>query len=91
MKDLPPEVLGVLLAVFMAFLRLVYDGKETRPIRILLEMAICGGLGLAASSGISAMGWSPDWAIAAGCAIGYLGPLTIRAMALRAISARIGK
>lgn len=88
---IPPELLGVILAAVMSFLRLAYDGSETKPTRIMLEMAICGGLGLAASYAVRAMGWSLDWCIVVSCCIGYLGPLTVRVLVLRGIEARVGK
>jgi lambda family phage holin len=87
----PPELAGLVIALIMSFLRVMYDGRETKPTRIMLEMAISGGLGLAASYAIRAMGWHLDWCIVASCVIAYLGPLTVRAIALRAIEARVGK
>ena len=84
-NEVAPEVAGVLMAVLMAVLRIVYDHKETRPLRILIEALLCGALSLTASSGIKAFGMGIDWAIFAGGCIGYFGPLTVRAIALRAI------
>jgi len=89
LTKLPPEAAGVLMAMFIAALRVVYDREETKPMRILLESGICGGLSLTASSGILAMGLDMNWAIFAGGAIGYFGSATVRQVALKVLNARI--
>lgn len=91
LKELPPEAAGALMAMFIAALRVIYDREETKPMRILLESGICGGLSLTASSGILAMGLDMNWAIFAGGAIGYFGSATVRAFAIRMLNRRIDK
>ena len=66
------------MATIIAALRVLYDGKETRKIRIALESLICGCLSLAASSLIEWLGWPSSMAVALGGAIGFLGVTTIR-------------
>lgn len=89
LAKLPPEAAGVLMAMFIAALRVVFDREETKPMRILLESGICGGLSLTASSGILAMGLDMNWAIFAGGAIGYFGSATVRQLAIKAINGKI--
>lgn len=88
LNKLPPEAAGVLMAMFIAALRVVYDRDETKPVRIVLESVICGALSLTASSAILAMGLDMNWAIFAGGAIGYFGSATVRQIALKAIDQR---
>lgn len=90
-SKLPPEIAGALMAMAIAIIRVIYDGKEDKPMRIVLESLICGGLSLTASSGIVAMGLDMNWAIFAGGSIGYFGSATVRALAIKAINARAGK
>lgn len=90
-NKLPPGIAGVFLAMFVAVLRVLYDKKETRPMRILLESAVCGGLSLTATYGILAMGLDSNWAIFTGGVIGYLGAETVRGFALTFIRRNIKK
>lgn len=85
LSKIPPEWAGVALAMVISFLRIAYDGRETSPIRICLESMICGALSLTAYYGIKALGADLDWAIFAGGTIGYLGPASVRALAVRFI------
>lgn len=73
-----PTWQGAIMASIIATLRILYDGKETRWTRILLESLICGCLSLAASSGIEWLGWPSSMAVALGGAIGFLGVTAIR-------------
>jgi lambda family phage holin len=87
----PPEIAGVIMAVAIAILRVIYDRNETRLLRVVLEAGICGGLSLTASYGISAAGLSPNWSIFAGGVIGYLGSNTVRQIAVRALERKADK
>ena len=84
-----PEAAGVLMAMFIAALRVIYDREENKPLRILLESGICGGLSLTASSGILAMGLDMNWAIFVGGTIGYFGSATVRQIALKILNTKI--
>ena len=86
---IPPEAMGVIMSMLLSALRLVYDRKGTRPIRIILEAALCGCLSLVASSAVLALGMNPQWSIVAGGSIGYLGPATIRTIAVRMINKKL--
>lgn len=91
LNNLPTEIVGAIMAVFISILRVVYDQNETRPLRILLEAGICGALSLTVSSGILALDLNINWAIFAGGSIGYIGSSTIRALSLRIIEKYVNK
>lgn len=91
LNKLPPEIVGVLMAMFIATLRVIYDKEETRPVRIMLEALICGALSLTASSAIVALELNINWAVFAGGVIGYVGSATVRAIALKLIHRKINK
>ncbi|WP_263139414.1 phage holin, lambda family [Pseudomonas sp. RIT-PI-AD] len=69
---------GAIMASVVAVLRVLYDGKERRWTRILLEALICGALSRSASSLIEYMSWPASVAVAMGGAIGFLGVSSIR-------------
>ena len=85
LNNLPPEIGGFLMAIVMSFLRILYDGQDTKPLRIVVESLICGALSLTASSAIVALDLNINWAMFCGGIIGYLGSATIRTIALRVI------
>lgn len=91
LNDLPPEIAGMIMAMFMAVIRVIYDDQETKALRIFLESLLCGGLSLTASYGITALGLNINWAIFAGGVIGYLGSATVRSAAFRFITKKIDK
>lgn len=91
LNRLSPEIAGILMAMFIAVLRVIYDRQETKPMRIVLEACICGALSLTASSAILALGLNQNWAIFAGGAIGYFGSATIRTLAMKIIKSRLRK
>lgn len=80
---------GVIMAVIISFLRVLYDAKETSKVRILLESLICGALSLSASSVIEWMSWPPSLSVAAGGAIGFLGVTVIRSFILKFIGRKV--
>jgi len=88
-SQLPPEFVGAILAMLLSLLRVVYDEQETKPIRVLVETLICGGLSLTASSAIIAMNLDSNWAMFVGGSIGFLGVTTVRALALKLINKKI--
>ncbi len=90
MNRVPPEFAGVLMAVVISILRVLYDQQDTRPVRIFLEAGICGALSLTAWHGIYAMGLDHNWAIFSGGVIGYFGSTTVRSLALKVIKKKSG-
>ena len=92
-RDMPSDyfsmLIGVTMSVCIAVLRVVYDKKETKPTRIVLEGLICGGLTLTAFYAIRALGWNLDWAIVAGGLIGHCGSVWVKMQAQKLIARRI--
>lgn len=76
------------MAAVIALLRIVYDRKERKPIRILLEALICGALSLSATSMIDVFGWPPTVSVMIGGTIGFIGVEQMREFALRWIGNR---
>ena len=74
---------GAIMAFLIAYLRVMYDGKETHQVRVILEALICGSLSLCATSVIGWLQLPSDLAIAAGGAIGFMGVNTLRDYMLR--------
>ena len=91
LNQLPNEIIGALMAMFMAILRVVYGKEETKPTRVVLEGLICGLLSLTASSAITAMGLNVNWSVFVGGVIGYLGSATVRSMAISFFKKKIDK
>ena len=91
LNKLPPEIAGVLMSMFIAFLRVIYDREETKPMRVMLESLICGALSLTASYGILALQLNLNWAIFAGGVIGYIGSASVRTLAVRLINYKLSK
>jgi lambda family phage holin len=74
---------GAAMATLISYLRVMYDGKETHQLRVLLEALICGCLSLCATSVISWLQLPADLAIAAGGAVGFMGVNTMRDLLLK--------
>ena len=91
MNGLSPATAGFLMAVFIAFLRVVYDQEDTRLMRVMLESVICGALALTINSGVMAMGFGPNWAIFIGGTVGYIGSVKVRSIAMKIISRKMDK
>lgn len=84
---LPGTIKSAILATAVAFLRVMYDGKEPRMTRRLLESVLCGAIALCVASLLSAAGISADYSTFAGGSIGLLGADQVRAWA-RQIAAK---
>lgn len=80
---------GLIMAVVISFLRVLYEARETKPWRIILESLICGCLSLVASIIIEWMEWPPSASIVAGGAIGFLGVTVMRELLLRVINRKV--
>lgn len=89
LNQLPSDILGGIMAMLIAVLRVIYDKEETRPTRIFLESLLCGALSLVFSSAISAMELDKDWAIFVGGMIGFFGTVTVRSLAIKFVSSKI--
>ncbi len=91
LNSLNPAAAGILMALFVSLLRIVYDDRDTKPIRIMLESTICGALSLTINSGVMAMGFGAHWSVFIGGTVGYIGSTKIRAIALSMLSNHINK
>jgi lambda family phage holin len=80
---------GAIMAATISLLRVLYDAKETKVWRVILESLICGGLSLSASSIIKWMDWPEGLSVAAGGMIGFLGVTAIREFALKFIGKKV--
>lgn len=80
---LPGTIKSAILATVVAFLRVMYDGKEPRMTRRLLESILCGAIALCVASLLAASGISSDYSTFAGGAIGLLGADQVRDWARR--------
>lgn len=89
MDKIPGAIPAIFSSMIIAFLRIVYDRDETKWIRILLEMCLCGALTYIAWAGVMALGLNLNWAVVVGGLIGYLGPVTVRAIALKYINSKL--
>ena len=88
-EKIPTEVQMFLMAAFVAFLRVVYDKKETKPVRVLLETMLCGFLGVGVGSAVLALGLDVRWTIFSSCIIGFLGTMLVREIAIKFIKSKI--
>jgi lambda family phage holin len=88
-KDIPPSIAGMVMAVFIAAIRVIYDQEETSLTRIILESLLCGALALTAGSAIDALGYDKNWTLFAGGVIGFMGSQSIRAFAKVYLTKRI--
>lgn len=80
-----PWIGGVVMAVMISILRIVYDQQETRMSRIVLESLICGALTVTVGSLLEALGYGQDWYLFCGGAIGFMGSQSVRAFANKVI------
>jgi len=85
LQTMPPAVGGVLMAMFVSILRVVYDREETTLVRIGLESLICGCLTLAGGSAAVAMGWGDGWHLFIGGMVGFIGSQGVRSVAYNVI------
>lgn len=91
LKGLPPWAGGIMMAIFVSILRVIYDAEETNLIRAISEGLICGALTLSIGSGVEAMGFGNGWHLFIGGMVGALGSQYIRAVAKRVINTRTKK
>jgi len=75
---LPEPARAAVLAALIAFVRVVYDGKEHRWIRRSLESVLCGLIALGLSNLISALGMPDGWSTFIGASVGLFGADKVR-------------
>lgn len=84
-----PELKAALFAVGMAFLRILYENKDGKWLRKILEALMCGGLTYTAASLLSWFEVQPGVAIGMGGVIGMFGADYTREKAKRIFEKRI--
>lgn len=88
-SGIPPELLGVLVAMATSVLRMLSETEERPTFRgVLLDMGTCGALAVGVAGLVHALGVDGGWLVFSGAAIGHLGPVTVRRLALRYFAKR---
>lgn len=77
---------GALMAMVIAILRVIYDEKNTKPWRIMLEALICGALSLCVTSIIEYFQLPENASITIGGAIGFIGVTSLRNFILKSLN-----
>lgn len=75
---LPEPFRAYALAAMVAFVRVMYDGKEPRLMRRVLESVLCGLIALSIAYMIEALGMSGNWATFIGGCVGLFGADQVR-------------
>ena len=88
---LPDGLKAALLATVIAFLRMMYDDREPRFWRRVLESALCGAIAVGVSSGVEAFGGQSSLSVFLGGMVGLFGADQVRAWGRRIAETRIGK
>ena len=84
-----PVLGGIAMSIIVSIIRIIYDRKETSFMRIMLESILCGFLTLSAGSALVSLGYSSDWYLFCGGAIGFMGSQSIRALANKIIHKKV--
>ena len=80
---MPEPMKAAIIGTAIAFLRIMYDGREPRIIRRLLESALCGAIALCVAYLTEAVGLPTGWAVFLGGAVGLIGADQVREWARR--------
>lgn len=88
---LPEPIRAAVFGTLIAWVRVLYDGKETRRVRRLLEGLLCGMIALAVSSGAQAIGAPQGWGTVVGGMVGLFGADKVREIALAVTQRRVDK
>lgn len=86
---LPEPVKAAILSAVVAFLRVMYDDREPRIIRRLLESALCGAIAFGVGSGLEAMSVAQGMSMFLGGAIGLLGADKVREIGKRYVRRKV--
>lgn len=86
---LPEPIRAAIIAFFMAMLRILYDNKEPRWVRRVLESSLCGTIALAATHAVMILGMSKDWGVFLGGFIGLMGADKVREWGRRVADKRL--
>ncbi len=99
MPDRIPDVLGALpgpvraaiVGALIALIRVMYDAREPRLMRRLLESALCGAIALCVASAAETLGLEAGYSTFFGGAIGLLGADQVRVWARLLVQRRIDR
>ena len=87
--SIPEPFRAALLAGVVAFLRIIYDGNESRWVRRILEAALCGAIALGVAHLVDALGMTQGWATFLGASIGLFGADQVREWGRRIAERRV--
>ena len=85
------NILAGILAFALSYLRILYDDKEPRPVRRLLEALLGGLLVYIIGMTCEAFGLHSGWSYAAAGFVGVLGVDQVRQMAQRWANRKAGE
>jgi len=86
-----PELKAAFFSIFMAYLRILYENKEQKRLRKLLESLMCGGLTYAAASGLTYFSLPPGVSLFVGGMISLMGVDYVREKAKSIFDKRVEK
>ena len=86
MRAITPECQSVMLAMFIAIVRIAYDKKVSSAKRIFLEAVLCGTLTYGINSGLTYFSWPDGVSIFVGAMVGFLGVDLLREFARKYVS-----
>ena len=76
-----PQIKGAIAGATIAFIRVMYDNKEPRMMRKLLESSLCGLIAWTTSYILPVLGMTLDLSIFVGGVVGLLGADKVRSLA----------
>lgn len=87
--SMPEPLRAAIIATLVAMVRVMYDDKEPRILRRVLEAVLCGAIALGVAELAEAVGLPSGYATFAGGAIGLLGADQVREWAKRIAQKRV--
>ncbi len=91
LESLPEPIRAAALAAVVAMLRIMYDGREPRWIRRLLESALCGAIALGVAHLVDALGMTQGWPTFLGASVGLYGADQVRTWGRAVAERKISK
>lgn len=89
--SLPEPVKAAVFGTLIAWVRVLYDDKEPRRVRRLLEGFLCGAIALAVASGVEAAGLSSNAGTFIGGTVGLFGADKVREWANAVAQRKVDK
>lgn len=91
LQNIPSPFGGVIMAMGLSVVRVIYDREETNLVRLGMESLICGCLTFSAMNLMSGMGIEGDFQYFIGGSAAFFGSQTIKKFALRFIARKVDK